>query len=285
MHPVGIAFPERPSEVDFLEAGTSGPLVILVHSSVAGARQWRRLMEELKDQFRVRAVNLFGYGKTPSWPDHRPQTLDDQARLVEAAVPNDADRVILVGHSFGGSVAMAAAARMKGRVERLVLLEAIPFSLLAQEGRSDAFAEAQALRDAVKQFGARGAWQEAAERFADYWNGPGTWLKTTPERRATFAEAMKPNVFEWDAVMNEETTADEWAQLLPRETLMVSDPKTVRPVREIAAILRSACPDWVYREVSGAGHMAPLTHPDLVNPIVRGFLAARVELEMPEHCG
>ena len=49
--------------VDFLESGAAGPVVMLVHSSVSGARQWRRLMEDLKDRFRVRAVNLFGYGK------------------------------------------------------------------------------------------------------------------------------------------------------------------------------------------------------------------------------
>ena len=48
-----------PIKVDYLEAGSSGPLVMLVHSSVSGARQWRRLMDDLKDQFRVRAVNLF----------------------------------------------------------------------------------------------------------------------------------------------------------------------------------------------------------------------------------
>jgi pimeloyl-ACP methyl ester carboxylesterase len=73
--------------IDCLEAGSSGPVVMLVHSSVSGARQWRRLMGDLKDQFRVRAVNLFGYGKTPAWPAETIQSLDDQARLVEAALP------------------------------------------------------------------------------------------------------------------------------------------------------------------------------------------------------
>jgi pimeloyl-ACP methyl ester carboxylesterase len=266
------AVAERPLDVDYLEAGTCGPLVVLVHSSVAGARQWRRLMEDLKNEFRVRAVNLFGYGKTPSWPGHRPQTLEDQARLVEAAIPAACDEVILVGHSFGGSVAMATAVRMKRRVTKLVLLEAIPFSLLAQAGRFDAFAEAQSLRDTVRHFGSRGEWQKAAEKFADYWNGPGTWANTTPERRAAFALAMKPNYFEWDAVINEETTAEEWSQLLPQATLMVTDPETVRPVREIAEILREACPQWTNREAHRGGHMAPLTHPALINPMVRDFL-------------
>ena len=67
-------------KADYLEAG-SGPVVMLVHSSVSGARQWRRLMDELRDEFHVRAVNLYGYGKTPPWSSDAPQTLDDQARL------------------------------------------------------------------------------------------------------------------------------------------------------------------------------------------------------------
>ena len=72
--------------VDFLEAGAPGATVMLGHSSVSGARQWGRLIDDLKDRFRVRAVNLFGYGATPPWPAGRLQTLDDQARLVEAAL-------------------------------------------------------------------------------------------------------------------------------------------------------------------------------------------------------
>jgi pimeloyl-ACP methyl ester carboxylesterase len=263
-----------PDSVDFVEAGSAGPVVVLVHSSVSGARQWRRLMDDLKDRFRVRAVNLFGYGKTPPWPDEATQSLDDQARLVEAVLPADAREVYLVGHSFGGSVAMKAAARLSGRVAKLVLLETNPFYLLAQFGRSDAFAEIMELRNCIKTVGARGEWVTAAERFADYWGGAGTWHEMPLERRAAFTQALKPNYFEWDAVLNEATSAEQWAVLLPRATLLVYDPDTVLPIREIAAILRRTCPGWTYREVPGAGHMAPLTCPDLINPLVRSFLSA-----------
>ena len=197
-----------PIEVDYLEAGSSGPVVMLVHSSVSGARQWRRLMGDLKDQFRVRAVNLFGYGKTPPWPAETIQSLDDQARLVEAALPAIADEVYLVGHSFGGSVAMKVAARLVGRVARLVLLETNPFYLLAQSGRVDAFAEARELRNYIKKFGALGEWATAAKKFADYWGGAGTWREMSLDRRIAFAEALKPNFFEWDAVMNETTPVE-----------------------------------------------------------------------------
>lgn len=266
---------DPPVQVDFLEAGSSGPVVMLVHSSVSGARQWRRLMDDLKDRFRVRAVNLFGYGKTPPWPNEVRQSLDDQARLVEAALPAGADEVYMVGHSFGGSVAMKAAARLPGRVGKVVLLETNPFYLLEQSGRTDAFAEAMAMRNCIKEFGALGQWEIAAERFADYWGGAGSWAAMPRDRRDVFAQALKPNFFEWDAVTGETAPLAEWARLLPRQTLVVSDPNTVLPIREIATLLRGCRPTWTFRELTG-GHMAPLTRPDVINPVVTAFLRSRL---------
>jgi pimeloyl-ACP methyl ester carboxylesterase len=247
-------------------------MVMLVHSSVSGARQWRHLMDDLKSHFCVRAVNLFGYGKTPPWPAEARQSLTDQARLVEAALPADADEICLVGHSFGAVVAMKVAARQSGRVAKLVLLEPIPLDLLMQTGRMDIFAEAMNLRNVIKRCGADGDWATAAEKFADYWSGAGTWREMPPDRRLAFSDGLKPNFFEWDAVMDDTTLVEEWAAVLPRSTLLVFDPVGVAPPREIAAILRRSCPGWTFAETPGAGHMAPLTHPDLVNPLVSSFL-------------
>jgi pimeloyl-ACP methyl ester carboxylesterase len=261
-------------KVDFIEAG-AGPTVVLIHSSVSGARQWRRLIEDLRGDFRVRAVNLFGYGETPAWPGERAQSLADQALLVEAALPDATEPVAMVGHSFGGAVAMKVAARSAGRVTKLVLLEANPFYLLNQAGRSEAYAEAAALRDWIKQKGAEGEWRAAAERFSDYWTGPGSWSAMSAERQHTFTEALKPNYSEWDAVMNETPPLEEWAKLLPRETLFAYDPATVLPIREIAGLFRQACRHWRFAEIEAGGHMAPLVRPDLVNPIVKGFLKER----------
>jgi pimeloyl-ACP methyl ester carboxylesterase len=257
---------------DFLEAGTSGPLVVLIHSGGSNAHQWRRLMVDLGDRYRVRAVNLFGCGATPPWPEETKQSIAAQAHLVGNAVPADADQVLLVGHSIGGLIAMKLAAQLGRRAGKLVLLETNPFNLLEQTGRDEAFAEVVALRDFVKTFGGRGEWEAAAERFADYWMGGGSWRGMSGERRAAFARALKPNLHEWDAVMGETTPVEEWARSLPSSTLVVYDPATVLPIREITAILRTACPTWRYQEVPGVGHMAPLTRPDVINPIIASFL-------------
>ncbi len=136
---------------DFLEAGTSGPLVVLVHSGASGARQWRRLMDDLKDHYRVRVVNLFGYGATSPWPPDAMQSIADQANLVEGAIPADLDKVCLVGHSFGGLIAMKLAARLGGRVTKLVLLE----GRRRLHGRSEEGRHRQTFRAALARRGDR----------------------------------------------------------------------------------------------------------------------------------
>jgi pimeloyl-ACP methyl ester carboxylesterase len=258
-------------QAEFIQAGVSGPHVVLIHSSVSGARQWRRLMDDLKNRFQVRAVNLFGYGKSPPWTGSGTQSLEDQARLVETVLPSDGNGIYLVGHSFGGAVAMKLAARQNGRIAKLALLEANPFHLLAQAGKMDGFAEGIKLRDIIKESGACGEWVVAAERFADYWGGENTWRDMPQDRRVTFTEAIKPNFHEWDAVLNETTPLEEWATVLPTSTLAVCDPGTVLPIRQIDDLLRATCPGWTYVASSG-GHMAPLSHPDVINPIVTDFL-------------
>ena len=256
--------------IDYTETGTGSP-VILIHSSVSGNKQWRSLTEALKVRYRVLAVNLFSYGDTTPWPGDEVQSLADHADLVLALCGGSRGPVHIVGHSFGGSVALKAALRLGHNVAGLVLLEPNPFYLLYQHDRRSAFEEASAIRNHVKQSGAAGDWHKVAERFADYWVGDGTWDSMTARRRGAFLKTMPPNFHEWDAVMNETTTIDTWAAL-PAKTLIVSAAETKRPIREIVKLFVEACPHWSFAEVAGGGHMAPLFQPDLVNPIVREFL-------------
>jgi len=259
--------------IDYSDEG-SGPAVILLHSSVSGNRQWRALIDALKDRYRVLAPNLYGYGETTPWPGPAAQSLYAQAQLVLALCGEIDGPVRLVGHSFGGAVALKAASLLGARAQRLVLLEANPVNLLEQAGRGEAYLEARALRDHVQCFGSLGDWAKVAERFADYWIADGAWAAMPEKRRAAFVAALPPNLHEWDAVMNEKTTIEEWRQLAAR-TLVVSDAATRRPVRELAELFAQACPHWSFRSIEAGGHMAPLLRPDLVNPIVCDFLDAK----------
>lgn len=258
-------------QTDFIEAG-SGEKVILVHSSVAGAKQWHSLMETLSKEFHVIAINLFGYGETPRWEVDGAQRLTDQARLIEPFLPNETGKMSIVGHSFGGSVAMMAAAMFKKKVRRLVLIEPNPFYLLEKSGRSEAYQEAVILRDSIKSHGKSGTWADAAEVFANYWTGAGSWDAMPDDRKAKFASALVPNFYEWDAVMNEVVSFAEWQRDLPSDTTVVSARDTVRSIREIVELMAKRVPEWRFKQIESGGHMAAMTKPDVVNPIVLSAL-------------
>ncbi|WP_069299865.1 alpha/beta fold hydrolase [Neptunicoccus sediminis] len=253
-------------DTDFIEAGR-GEKVILIHSSVAGARQWRSLMAALADEFHVIAINLFGYGKTRAWgADSGAQRLEDQARLIEPFLPEKGEQFSLVGHSFGGSVAMKAAALFREQVNRLVLIEPNPFYLLDKHGRAAAYQEAVTLRDLIKAHGKAGSWEIAAEKFADYWTGAGSWNAMPDDRKEKFSQALKPNFHEWDAVMKEETSLREWERDLPAQTTVLTAADTVNSIDEIYELLRQNISGWNFEQIDKGGHMAVLSSPEQVNP-------------------
>lgn len=256
--------------IDYSDAGSGEP-VVLVHSSVSGKRQWKRLAQDLQPHFRVMAVNLFGYGETSAWNEKATQTIADQADLVLSLVRDIPDPVRIVGHSFGGSVACKAAAMLGGQASHLFLFEPTLFHLLAQDGRREAYAEATALRDFIKSHGKKDDWGAVAERFVDYWIGDGGWAAMPDDRRFAYMQLLRPNYYEWDCLESDRTTIEEFARI-PAKAMIAYAPDARRPSREIAQLFEEKCPNWSVARIAEGGHMAPLTHPHVVNPLIAGFL-------------
>lgn len=257
-------------QIDFNDAGAGDP-VVLIHSSVSGNRQWKRLAQDLQPHFRVLALNLFGYGETSAWNEEATQTITDQADLVLRLVRDIPGPVCIVGHSFGGSVACKAAAMLGTRASHLFLFEPTLFHLLAQNGRREAYAEAAALRDFVKLHGKNDHWEAVAKRFVDYWIGDGGWAATPDERRLAYMQLLRPNYYEWDSVDSDQTTIDE-LDGIPAKAMMVYSSGARRASREIAHLFEEHCRNWSVVRIGEGGHMAPLTHPHVVNPLIADFL-------------
>jgi len=257
-------------KTDFIEDG-HGSAVMLIHSTVAGNKQWRKLIEYLSPQYRVIAPNLFGYGSSPKWLKKRNQTLSDQVDLLRGFFDEN-ESISIVGHSFGGSVAMMAAKEYAEKIKKLVLIEPNPFYLLENHSDPDSYQEALNLRDIIKTNAAKETWGQAAQQFADYWNGSGTWKQMDEPRREKFAEALKPNFHEFDCVINEITTLEEWREILPLNTHILFSEQTVNSIRKIVTIFEETMPSWIFHSYGEGTHMAPLTHPNIINPIIHKIL-------------
>ena len=131
------------------------PAVISLHSSASSPRQWSALAQTLGPAYRVAAPALIGYGDAPDWHHERPLSLDDEAQRIEPLIEAEPEGVYLVGHSFGGAVALRLAQRNPGKVRSLALYEPVLFSLLNEEasdrpGPPPAMAEVNAVRIAIR---------------------------------------------------------------------------------------------------------------------------------------
>jgi pimeloyl-ACP methyl ester carboxylesterase len=259
-----------PFDVDYLEAG-AGPAIVLVHSSASGNRQWRRLIDDLKDRYRIIALNLFGYGQTSKWPEDRLQSLADQAALVMAAAGLANGSVALVGHSLGGAVALEAALQLGPRLRALVAFEPILFYLLNHPAEHEAYAEISAIRAGFVEHGTKADWNAVGEMFVDYWSGKGAWAATPDDRKAGILAMLPPVMREWEMVGSRGRPIAEWGAIsAPVHILRAAD--TRRTTASVAALLARAHPKWKLHEVAAGGHMAPLTRPDLVNPLIARLL-------------
>jgi len=255
--------------IDLLDEG-SGPPVLLAHSSVSGNRQWRRLVELLKPRYRVLAPNLFGYGETTPWTEDGTQTLTDAARVL-LALAQGLDRPLrLIGHSWGGGVALRAAALLGDQVSHVAAFEPMLPFLLRAHGRREAAIEAQALHDDVKRFGQAADWAGLAARFTDFFNGDRAWERMPKDRQQIIIRQIVPNYYEWDSI-GEPGNTDLFRAMTAR-VLLMRCAEGRRVTHDTVEVLREAFPSWAFREIAEGGHMVPLSKPDLVNPVLAAFL-------------
>ncbi|MGH3968996.1 MAG: alpha/beta fold hydrolase [Mycobacterium sp.] len=103
--------------------GPPGPVRLLaIHGLTGHGRRWEQLANCHLPDVGVAAPDLLGHGRS-SWA--APWTIDANVAALASLLDDAADGpVIVVGHSFGGAVALHLAAAHPERVATLVLLDA-----------------------------------------------------------------------------------------------------------------------------------------------------------------
>lgn len=97
--------------------------VVFLHGFGASSYSWRKVVVRLGG-YRTVAFDLHGFGYTERPPGIAPYTSAGQVALIRDVLDRlDVDRAHLVGHSYGGALAMAFAERYPERLLSLVLVD------------------------------------------------------------------------------------------------------------------------------------------------------------------
>ncbi len=149
-----------------------GPVLVLLHATLANARELDPLAVELSREHTILAIDRRSAGSSEMPPGdvlgpiEAGAHIDDVIAVLDALAPGE--RVFLVGHSYGGCVGLEIAARHPGRIAGAFLFEP-PYLGVLPGGASDSRLLGQRITDIARRDGS-GA---AALAFLETVNGPG----------------------------------------------------------------------------------------------------------------
>jgi pimeloyl-ACP methyl ester carboxylesterase len=258
------------SRVGFHIEGRGRP-VVLLHSSMASKGQWRSLAERMRRSHRLIAIDLHGYGVTPMPDLRRPFRLQHEVELVEsvlrvALLPNEPFH--LVGHSYGAAVALHLAQQRPHRLRSLALFEPVAYHVLpaGHAGRVELESVAARLRELAE----RDQTLLGAEQFIDYWSGPGSFAELPRNVQLDLARQVPKTLLDFEALSRETLRAEDHA-CIDVPVCLFAGTLGPRPPRDVLDALAQWLPHARRHRVD-AGHMAPVTHGWLVNPVLDCFI-------------
>jgi len=245
----------------------SGPAVVLLHSTLSSKNQWKSLSAMLEGKFRVIAPDLYGYGDTPMPEQRDNYTLLDEAELLRSLLdrllPPD-EPIHLVGHSFGGAVALRFCHLYRKRVKTLTVFEPVSFHLLDQD--DPALAPMLEMMQELTSLLAAGSPEKAAATFLDYWNGAGCFDNFPLRIRKDFASRTDKLALDFTALTRTPLTLADFRELRLPVTLIAGRSSRL-PALRVAQRLSETLPNCTLKWVE-TGHMGPVTDPELVNPVI-----------------
>lgn len=242
-------------ETYFTMEGRGDP-VVLLHGWGASSQSLAPLCGALADAFRVLVVDLPGFGWSPAPPTAwgTPEYTGHVERLMQEM---GMDRAALVGHSFGGRIAIRMAAGQPGRVSRLVLVA----SAGVRPRRRAGYYVRVAAAKLVKRVFSLPVWGATGQRIISKVSG----RMASRDYRA--AGQMRPTLVK---VVNEDLTT-----LLPAiqaPTLILWGDRDQEVSRSAMETMAARIPGSRLVVFGGAGHFPFLDAPEEFGRTVTAFL-------------
>ncbi|WP_207063200.1 alpha/beta fold hydrolase [Motiliproteus sp. SC1-56] len=243
----------------YVEQSGQGAPMVFIHGSFANTATWRKIVTRLAPHRHCIAINLPGHGGTADPGDFAAPDINTELALIERVVTELTDQPIhLVGHSYGGVVALAQALKGNLPLSALTLFEPVAAWVL------DAVGDPRA-RD-VAQFVAGYRRDSAAEvadawgQVLEFWGGPGAFDALPEHVRPALSKLARNNLRHWDICTRGDYDADAITRLAV-PTRVVWGSESHPAAQAIGHHLHRLIPDSRQAVIEGASHFMVTSHP------------------------
>ncbi len=256
--------------------------VLALHDAASSGRQWQGLSNYLRGRYQLIAPDLPGHVDVGL---RATNDIRDVAELLIGALVTVAGPIHIVGHGHGAAVALEIALSRPTLVRSLTLVEPASFHLLCADDPADRMLFSELVDLAERMAAAIAAMRptDAMQAYIDFWHGAGAWSRTGRSLRACLTRQVDQVVTNLAASL-----AEYWP--LSRCRRVSCPTLAVMALESPAASLRAT--ELVAGAILGArlvmipdaGHMAPLTDPHILDPLIGSHLKSvdRIETKRPE---
>lgn len=240
--------------------------VLMLHSSLSSGRQWQGLKLALKAGYHVLNPDLLGYGSNTARPPRPMQLADEAKQLWPLLEGKPAGSVILIGHSFGGAIALHMARTRPELFKALVLFEPVAFHLF-KDTEPAMYLQVQQLSQQMLSISS----QDAAALFIDYWQGDSYFRHLPAVMQQKLATQVGKVAADFEALSGEPATLSDYATAIHCPVLLLSGEQSQLSAQRLATMLAGALPCVEFQTVK-TGHMGPVTDAELVNSVLLEFI-------------
>jgi len=257
-------------QVDFVESGEETP-ILFVPGSFAAPAAWRGIQKLLPQNYRFVATSICGYGNTAETRSLDDLGMDHQLRIVQAVADEIGEPFHLVGHSFGGAIALASALPDTLDILSIATFEANPLRMIAHGGNDALFDQAREMSQAFEIAHFDGE-RDAAARIIDYWGGNGSFAAMPSVVQEYCRDRCYSNVLDWRTAYTFKATPADYARL-PMPVLLVRGSLANDAMVSITNALAASVPNARTAVVDGASHFLISTHPEECARLLGNFLS------------
>lgn len=237
--------------------GQGARQVLALHCTLGHSGAWRGFVDAVGPGISVTAPDMPSHGRSADW--------DGQSSFsdtVYAATRGCLDRPMdVIGHSFGGAIALRLAVEHPELVRTVTMFEPVFFCVAIADAPETVEEHDEMLKPAMSAL-AEGDRALAARRFNRIWSEGPRWPDLTQASRDAMARAIPVIPSETDFIYHDSE------RLLPRLTecavpaLLVRGEAAYGIIRATNSGIARRLKDAREAVIAGAGHMAPFTHPE-----------------------